>query len=562
MAGKKFHYKYWKTLSFQEQVDKIKPADSVPEELVIEQKTTLNYSDQTATKYSKKKKTATTIHLEIKQLVKNNNLDQARLILKKALQNGYKGKRLDHWSKELAMGSSVKSMREKKKDLTNLPAAAKIDPPKDDLTEYIEERDQEEPGFKATVEKIEEKILQNKENDDNKEHSKEIKQMVDFEIPDLPLEDEAESVADPTVQDESGGSVVFGILGAGQCGGRLAESFYKLGYKKAVVVNTAEHDLNGLSIIPEDHKILMTTEAGGGAGKDMRKGEQAADQAQQEIYEKMQKIFGPVDRVMVCAGAGGGTGGGACLRLVETAKKYLSYLGVENVNSKVGVLLTLPTKGESGSPELAENAHLLGTKLCELAASGEVSPLLIFDNDKIKKKYPQLTVKNFWPTVNATVTGLFHMFNVLSKQSSEVTSFDPADYNRVLGAGGCMIMGLTTLTEYADGTDVSKAIRRNLEKGLLCGGFDIQTASAAACIATAPSDILENTPGLMDSLETGFDTLANITGNATVFRGIYEVNKNKFVVYTALTGLATPQKRLDELKRSSTNKITKTKLYS
>jgi len=153
------------------------------------------------------------------------------------------------------------------------------------------------------------------------------------------------------------------------------------------------------------------------------------------------------------------------------------------------------------------------------------------------------------------------MFNVLSSKPSDLTSFDPADYSRVLGAGGCMIMGMTTLKDYADGTDISKAIRSNLEKGLLCGGFDIQTAKAASCIATASGDILDTTPGLMDSLETGFDTLANITGNATVFRGIYEVNKDKFVIYTMVTGLATPQRRLDELKKLLTNKIEKTKLY-
>lgn len=392
--------------------------------------------------------------------------------------------------------------------------------------------------------------------------SKEIEDMV--EIPDLPL-DELEAAAeieDKSVQDESDGSVVFGLIGAGQAGGRLVESFYKLGYHKCLVVNTAPHDLDGLEDVPEPHKILMSTGEAGGAGKSMRKGEQAASNHLQEVYERMQGIFGDVDRILVCAGAGGGTGGGSCLCLVEVAKKYLTYLGVEDVNSKVGVLLTLPTAGEAASPVVADNAHMIASRLCELAEEKVISPLIIFDNDKIKKMYPKLTVRKFWPTVNATVTGLFHMFNIISTQVGNPTSFDPADYNRVLSAGGCMIMGLTTLRQYADGTDISKAIRANMERGLLCGGFDVSTAEAAACIATASEKILTDTPGLMNSLETGFDTLANITGDAAVFRGIYEVAKEKFVVYTMLTGLSSPTKRLKELKKfQKTSTTEKTKLY-
>ena len=55
--------------------------------------------------------------------------------------------------------------------------------------------------------------------------------------------------------------------------------------------------------------------------------------------------------------------------------------------------------------------------------------------------------------------------------------------------------------------------------------------------------------GLMQSLETGFDTLANITGNASVFRGIYEVEKDKLMVYVMVSGLQEPHKRFLDLKK-------------
>lgn len=384
------------------------------------------------------------------------------------------------------------------------------------------------------------KEKENKENESN---------MVD--IPDLPLDQLEEAMnqtqEDKTIKDESGGSVVFGVIGTGQGGGRLAESFYKLGYKKCLAVNTAEHDLNGLKSLPDNQKLLFNTGTAGGAGKDMERGREAAEKNSQTVLEKLQELFGQVDRILICAGSGGGSGGGSCLTLVSVAKRYLTYLGVEDVNSKVGVVLTLPTSGECASPVVASNAHALATSLCDMADKKEIGSLIIFDNDKIKNLYPNLTVNQFWPTVNATVSGLFHVFNVLSTKTGNPTTFDPTDYSKVLSSGGCTIMGLNSLSKIENGNDVSKAIRDNLERTLLCTGFDLKTASTAACIATASENMLNNVAGLMNSLESGFDTLANVTGNATVFRGIYESEKEKLVIYTMLSGLSSPKKRLNEL---------------
>jgi len=54
----------------------------------------------------------------------------------------------------------------------------------------------------------------------------------------------------------------------------------------------------------------------------------------------------------------------------------------------------------------------------------------------------------------------------------------------------------------------------------------------------------------MDSIEYGFDTLAAITGGAMVHRGIYEdPSKTNLVAYTIVGGLASPTKRIEELKK-------------
>tara|TARA_Y100000310_G_C20666537_1_gene807817 strand:+ start:1251 stop:2411 length:1161 start_codon:yes stop_codon:yes gene_type:complete len=368
------------------------------------------------------------------------------------------------------------------------------------------------------------------------------------DIPDLLIEDfEVPEDDDQGVESTHGGSIEVALIGSGQGGSRIAEAFYKQGYLKTIVVNTAQHDLHHVEL-PDKHKIHMNHRAEG-AGKNMSAGAEAAEEFQQEIYDRMRKIFGTTDRILVTVGAGGGTGGGSCQTIVEIAKKYLRYMGCDNVNEKVGVVIALPTAGESASSTVSANAKKLLEDLTKMAKNKKISPLLMIDNDKIKKLYPGLTVKKFWPTVNSTIAGLYHTFNVITTHSSAYSSFDPADYDTVLSSHGCMIMGVTNVKDYSSGTEISKALKNNLQKTLLAGGFDLSTAKSVGVVVVGGSDVFEESAGLMDAIEYGFDTVANLVGNALVHRGIYEMGKGKLRVYTIINGLATPTTRLKELER-------------
>ena len=57
---------------------------------------------------------------------------------------------------------------------------------------------------------------------------------------------------------------------------------------------------------------------------------------------------------------------------------------------------------------------------------------------------------------------------------------------------------------------------------------------------------MENTPGLMDSLSYGFDTLSSLCPNATLHRGIYEDEKPTLRLYTMISGLGLPKGRLEQ----------------
>ena len=368
----------------------------------------------------------------------------------------------------------------------------------------------------------------------------------DLEIPDIDLEDfDIPEEEETAVEDESGGSQVFAWIGSGQGGGRISKAFYDRGYKKCIAVNTSNHDLDTLDI-PKEQKLLLDV-GEQGAGKDMEKGYVAANQYKQHIFDLMRKVYGNnVDHLFVCVGAGGGSGSGSSLVLIDIAKKYMKYVGHDNPDERVGVVMSLPTRGEATSPIVASNAHKVLKTVGDYAESGSISPLLIIDNSKIEKMYKGLTVKQFWPTVNNTISGLFHVFNVLTNNPSPYTSFDPTDYSSTLRCGGVMVLGVAKLKEFEDEQTVSNAIKSNLEKTLLTD-VELSDSTVAACAAIGSKDIMENTPGLMDSLSYGFDTLGSLCPKATVHRGIYEDNKDSLRLYTIVSGLKIPAKRLKQL---------------
>ena len=369
-------------------------------------------------------------------------------------------------------------------------------------------------------------------------------------LPTLDLEEYEPDIKEvPGVKDESEGSTCYAWIGAGRCGARLVKAFYDLGYKKVLTVDTSRYDLDSLDI-PQSQKFLMET-GKDGAGKDMERGEKAVQQHQQDILHLAVRIFGTqVDHIMVCFGAGGGTGSGSVFGLIEVAKKYARYIGLENANKKVGVVMTLPAAGKVGSPLVAKSAYKVADELSRMAAAGKISPLIIVDNDKINKMYPGMTVNSFWPSINNTFAGLFDIFNRLSGFSSPYASFDPLDYLGIIESGGCLIMSRTEVDELDDKFAVSEAVKKNLERTLFAGGL-VSTAKLGGCIVVGGKKLMADVKGLQDNIDYAFDVFAEITGQATIHRGIYEDNSNSLRVYTIIGGLDSPAARLEELNSDS-----------
>ncbi len=358
-----------------------------------------------------------------------------------------------------------------------------------------------------------------------------------IDLPDIPLPDD-EPIEDAVKDVFNDAAFNFAIVGVGQGGSRLAESFWNLGYRRVGVINTAQQDLS-LIKIPEENKLLI---GDGGAGKNPDAADEVFRTRYEDILDFLKKTFGTgYERVLVCAGAGGGTGAGGVARVLEISHDLNQSLGKEtkDTDAKVGCILALPTRGEG--IKVQENSKKTVSKVLDLQKAGVVSPLVILDNEKIKQLYPKLSVNQFWSTANNSICSVFHLFNKISAKESAYTTFDKADLDTIFSSG-IIMFGATPIKDTTD-TGISYAVRDNLRKNILAG-VDAATGNVAACVIIGDKEALDNIP--QSSLEHGFEQLSRMMGpNSTVHRGIYAGAKKGLAVYTAIGGLQAPDNLFD-----------------
>ena len=78
---------------------------------------------------------------------------------------------------------------------------------------------------------------------------------IGIDLPDIPMPDENAQTQE--IEDEFEGAYKFAIIGVGQGGSRIAETFWNLGYRRVCVINTAKQDLKYINI-PEDRNYYST----------------------------------------------------------------------------------------------------------------------------------------------------------------------------------------------------------------------------------------------------------------------------------------------------------------
>lgn len=361
----------------------------------------------------------------------------------------------------------------------------------------------------------------------------------DFEMPDIPMPEE--TVEEVKVDDKFKSACKFAFLGIGRAGSRIAEAFYKIGYGRVCVTNTAKQDLAEIKI-PESQKLWLEAD---GAGGNRKIGAKFVKEHYEDLVDLMRKSFGPdFDRIIVCVGAGGGTGSGGMEVAIEIVNAFAEHMRVTKVGDKtrVGLMIALPTNSERTNMINAYDAmKFVEAKL----QNKELSPVIIIDNESVSRMYPTATVGNVWDKINQSAVTLLHTFNAISVAPTQHIALDPADFETILEAG-LLTYGATSLKDStSDG--LSKAMTHAVRNNVLCGGFNMETATNCGCVIAGDAAVL-NTLNAQDIDQNCFEKLERITGGASVLRGIY-ATKKPLAAYAMFGGMDLPLERLDEIAR-------------
>lgn len=325
------------------------------------------------------------------------------------------------------------------------------------------------------------------------------------------------------------------FVGIGQGGGRIAETFWKLGYRRVAVLNSAQEDLSGLD--PEIPKLDFGT---GGAGQNMTLGRGFVEERQEDIIDTLERAMGEdIDFLNVCVSFGGGTGGGGAATLIKCCRQYMA--SINRNPARVGVFGSLPVPYEG--QRTCRNAYAAFNQVLTL----NPTPLVVIDNKRISELYRCGSTK-FFGVCNDQVCKLFHLFNRYTKIDNALVTFDEADYVTLLDSG-IITFGAAQVKNYDTKADLSESIRKSWKQSVLAE-VDTHSGKSAGCVFMGGEKIMGEVP--MDWFGHAFSMLNRLIANGDdsdppLYRGVYIGSSNDLRCYTMLAGLKPPVERLREL---------------
>jgi len=202
------------------------------------------------------------------------------------------------------------------------------------------------------------------------------------------------------------------VIGFGQCGGRIADTFARLNRRarsqrgitivtSAFAVNTDVADLSGLTAIMPNyqHRILIGgRKAGGhGVGKINELGAEIAREDADKVIDTIRtsKQFSEADAFMLIAGAAGGTGSGAIPIITQQIKERY-------VDKPIYNLIVLPFEHE----EETEERTVYNVATCLKSAYLVADAVFLVDNQRYVRK--DASIRSNLAQINTTITEPFY----------------------------------------------------------------------------------------------------------------------------------------------------------
>ncbi len=285
------------------------------------------------------------------------------------------------------------------------------------------------------------------------------------------------------------------FIGVGQAGGKIVDRFleYEAGRERkfiedAIAINTARSDLEGLTRIREDNRVLIgQSKVGGhGVGADNELAAEIAHQHSNEIRSAVNSVrMTEIDAFLIVGGLGGGTGSGAG----PVIARELDQICTEPVYA-LGIL---PGEEEGGVYTM-NAARSLQTYV------DETDGVLLFDNDAWRRVGE--SVKGGFEHINAELVrrfGLLFSSGELTERSavgegvvdaSEIINTIEGTGISTVGYADAPVEGEAASGPSSDATSRITSLVRKATLGRLTMGCELAGIERALIVVSGPSDYL------------------------------------------------------------------------
>ncbi len=355
-------------------------------------------------------------------------------------------------------------------------------------------------------------------------------------------------------------------IGFGQCGGRIADEFTRLGRRArsrrgieiitdTFVVNTDAADLVGLRTIKTDylHRILIG--AGATHGHGVAKISEAGAQIAKEDADKVIDALRPsphlfeTDAFLLITGGAGGTGSGALPVIAKVLKERF-------VDKPVFALIVLPFEHE----EVAEERAVYNTAVCLKSSYSVADAVILVDNQRYVRK--DFSLQNNISKINELIVEPF--FNPLcageEKKAKHIGArmLDAGDIIQTLSGWTAIGYGKSLLPLITLPTDWSKNFRKKSTKtnkgleamdealGDLSIACDPNEAYRALYLLSAPAKEMS-----MELVKDLGDHLRAVAPQATIRGGDYPREKGALDVTVILSEFSQVEKVTEFYNKSS-----------
>ena len=356
------------------------------------------------------------------------------------------------------------------------------------------------------------------------------------------------------------------VIGFGQCGGKIADEFAKLGKRAqshrgieiitgAFAVNTDTADLSGLSCIKPDyqHRILIggRRTGGHGVGKVNELGAEIAREDGDKVLDAIRTAprFFESDAFLLIAASAGGTGSGSISIITQLIKERYGDKPLYN-------LIILPFKHE----EDTEGRAIYNSAVCLKSANSIADAIFLIDNQRYVKK--DFSIRNNLAHINSLIVEPF--YNLLctgeEKKRKHIGAklLDAGDILQtlagwtVIGYGKSPLKLLSLPFEQTrhfrkKSTEIHKGIQAMDEAvsqlSLKCNPMD---AGRALYLLSAPAKEMN-----MDLIKELGDYLKDITSEAIIRNGDYPRERGLLDVTVILSELKDVEKIREYYRKSA-----------